>query len=58
MTGDAIFPAPLDNRALIVISAIFIVAAKVIRQHKPHQQKVAVLFLGKPTPTHGKKCGG
>ena len=33
MTGDAVFPAAVDAGALIVISAIFIVAAKVIQQH-------------------------
>jgi len=33
MTGDAVFPAAVDAGALILISAIFIVAAKVIQQH-------------------------
>jgi ABC-2 type transport system permease protein len=33
LTGDAVFPPAIDAGALIVISVIFIVAAKVIQQH-------------------------
>ena len=33
MTGDAVFPAYVDAGALVMISVIFIVAAKVIQQH-------------------------
>jgi len=33
MTGDAVFPAYVDAGALVIISIIFIIAAKVIQQH-------------------------
>lgn len=33
MTGDAVFPVYVDAGALVMISVIFIVAAKVIQQH-------------------------